>query len=699
MPQKDRKQFYERFKSFQIPQSELDRMFERELELRAVSEQAFQQAVLAEAAASARGVASANAGGGAAPSSSTPASASTGEATLIYWQDATAGTWKFFVHDYGANTSSDIIDTGLDYTDYTSITNGYIVEQAGFSWQALDSTAGIRAVFCVSPSGTLIESFTYSTAGLNNRRNFEYLTHVWWWVDGGQTNFRIFNGVSVGSASLPSAISSLSFNTSAGETSKNRSVSFKVNGTTSYVLTATGNLVDVTSEIGNNYFNSTSLQSNFICFINRDGSSVPQSVVILNEDGTVRNTFDLTALSVASINESGVYGENQWSAMFQESPGDWVFVKYDYTSNTFSTETHPYTNYDNINRYQDFRETVDSFNNYRLNSVNVLYSGDAPATWGNDYDYLAFLWSIGSGGTYQEDVTVGTPIEILYGGDILFSDYPSFLAGPVGGTGFINVGILTDTGTIQYAPTGQLSQHCASAAPYSIGNTSMYVFGTTGGDTRFEFWNTAQVQTHTVVGSTNWTYFINGSTLVAINNDDYNDSFWYTENSPTINAMPALTSIQHDYTQTWGSLTGVAESEQIFWEINSNSQGFAKLYILTNDGGLSSEITGNDTPAELDLDLEKGVFNWIYEDETSGNVIVSQYSLSTGSILSTVDTGVTSLGGSNWSSYGIRSLVWADDTPAAGSVTLWLQGPSGTTTSVIETSNWDYSHNDSEWDD
>jgi len=699
MPQKDRKQFYERFKSFQIPQSELDRMFERELELRAVSEQAFQQAVLAEAAASARGVASANAGGGAAQSSSTPASASTGESTLIYWQDATTGTWKFFVHDYGANTSSDIIDTGLDYADYTSITNGYIVEQAGFSWQALDSTAGLRAVFCVSPSGTLIETFTYPTSGVNGRGNREYLTHVWYWEDGSQTNFRIFNGVSVGSASLPSAISSLNFNTSAGETSKNRSISFKVDGTTSYVLTAAGNLVDVTSEIGNNYFNSTSLQSNFICFINRDGSSVPQSVVIVNEDGTVRNTFDLTALSVASINESGVYGENQWSAMFQDGSSDWVYVKYDYTSDTFSTETHPNTNYENINRYQDFRETVDDFPNYRLNSVNVLFSGDVAATWGTNYDYLTFLWSIGSGGTFQEDVTIGTPIEILYGSDTLFSDYPSFLAGPVGGTGFIKVGILTDTGTIQYSPTGQLSQHCASASPYLIGNTSMFVFGTTGGDTRFEFWNTAQVQTHTVVGSTNWSYYINGSTLVAINNDDYNDSFWYAENFPTINTMPALTSIQHDYTQSWGSLTGVAESKQIFWEINSNSQGFAKLYVLTNDGGLSSEITGNNTPAELDLDLEKGVFNWIYEDETSGNVIVSQYSLSTGSILSIVDTGVTSLGGSNWSSFGIRSLVWANDTPAAGSVTLWLQGPSGTTTSVIETSTWDYSHNDSEWDD
>jgi hypothetical protein len=699
MSNKEKDQFKKRFSSFRIEEAELDRMFhQEELRRRAleVNEAAFQAAMAAEAMRMGYGAVP---GGPQISPTPTPTS-ELAEATLIYWEDATTGTWKFFVHNYGTNISSDIVDTGLDYTDYSSIDNGYIVEQAGFSWQATDNTAEIRAVFCVSPDGTVIESFTYPLDGLDGRRNFEYLTHVWWWVDGSQTNFRIFNGSSVESASLPFAVSSgLSFNSSAGETSKNRTISFKVDNTTSYVLTAAGNLVDVTSEIGNNYTNSTSLQSDFICFINRDGSSVPQSVVIVNEDGTVRNTFDLTALTVNSINEAGVYGENQWSGMFQESPGDWVWVKYDYTSDTFSTETRPYTNYDNINRYQDFRETTDSFDNYRLNSVNALYSGDVAATWGTDYDYLTFLWSIGSGGTYQEDVTVGTPIEILYAGETMFSDYPSFLAGPVGGTGFINVGILTDTGTIQYAPTGQLSQNCASASSYLVGNTSMFVFGTTGGDTRFEFWNTAQVQTHTIVGSTNWTYFINGSTLVAINNDDYNDSFWYAENFPTINAMPALTSIQHDYTQSWGSLTGVAESEQIFWEINGNSQGFAKLYILTNDGGLSSEITGNDTPAELDLDLEKGVFNWIYEDETSGNVIISQYSLSTGSILSTVDTGVTSLGGSNWSSYGIRSLVWADDTPAAGSVTLWLQGPSGTTTSVIETSNWDYSHNDSEWDD
>ena len=692
----ERQNFEKRFQAFQIPKDELDRMFRREKEIKEqmqmLAEQAFQQALALEASSGVGGPPNST------PPSPTPSSSNL-ESTLIYWQDATSGTWKFFVHDYAANTSSDIFDTELDYTVYTNVDDNEIVEQAGYAWQVQDNASGDRVVFCVQADGTLIESFTYNTAGVDGRRNFEFISQVYYWVDGGQTYFKIFDGNTVGSASLPSAISSLSFNTSGGEASKNRTVSFKVDGTTTYVLSPAGNLVDVTSEVGNNYNYSTSLQSDFLCFTNRDGSSVPQSVVIFNGDGTLKNTFDLTTLGIASLNEQGVYGENQWSALYQDGSNDWVWVKYDYTGDTFSTETHPYTNYDNISRYQDFRETTDAFPNYRLNSVNVLYSGTVSASWGTNYDYLTFLWSIGSGGTYQEDVTVGTPIEIFYGVDTLFSDYPSFLVGPVGGTGFINVGILTDTGTIQYAPTGQLSENCASVDIDSIGNTSMYVFGTTGGDTRFEFWNTAQVQTHTVVGSTNWTYFVNGSTLVAINNDDYNDSFWYTENSPTINAMPALTSIQHDYNQTWGSLTGVQESKQIFWEINANSQGFAKLYILTNDGGLSSEITGNDTPAELDLDLEKGVFNWIYEDETSGNVIISQYSLSTGSILSTVDTGVTSLGGSNWSSFGIRSLVWAIDTPTVGSVTLWLQGAAGTTTTVIETGTWDFSHNDSEWAD
>ncbi len=689
----ERQNFERRFQAFQIPKDELDRMFRREKEIKEqmqmLAEQAFQQALALEASSGVGGPPNS------IPPSPTPSSSNL-RSTLIYWQDATSGTWKFFVHDYAANTSSDIFDTELDYTVYTNVDDNEIIEQAGYAWQVQDNASGDRVVFCVQADGTLIESFTYNTTGVSGRRNFEFISQVYYWVDGGQTYFKIFDGNTVGSASLPSAISSLSFNTAGGEASKNRTVSFKVDGTTTYVLSPAGDLVDVTSEVGNNYSYSISLQSDFLCFTNRDGSSVPQSVVIFNEDGTLKNTFDLTTLGIASLNNQGVYGENQWSALYQDGSNDWVWVKYDYTGDTFSTETHPNANYNNVSRYQDFRETIDSFTNSQLNSVNVLYSGDVAATWGNNYDYLAFLWSIGSGGTHQEDVTVGTPIEILYGGTTLVSDYPSFLAGPVGGTGFINVGILTDNSTIQYSPTGQLSQDCAAAFNYLVGNTSMYVFSTTGGDTLFEFWITSQVQTHTVVGSTNWSYYINGSTLVAINNDDYNQSFWYTENSPTINAMPALANFDSDDNQTWGSLTGVQESRQIFWERNGNSQPFSKLYILTNENGLSAEITGNNTSSSV-VDLEGTVFDWEYSDPTTSNVIISQYSLLTGLELASVDTGVSSLTGN--SQYASRSLSWASDTPTVGSVTLWLQGPGGTTTTVIETGTWDYSHNDSEWAD
>jgi hypothetical protein len=703
MSNKEKDQFKKRFSVFQIEEAELERMFKQEeLRIRSfeVNEAAF-QAAMAKEAMMQMGY---GAGGGASQTTPAPTS-ELAEATLIYWEDATTGTWKFFVHNYGTNTSSDVVDTGLDYTDYdiNDIDREDVVEQAGFTWQAESTSTGDITVFCVSPNGTVIESFTYPTSGVvDSKRQFESLAVAWGWVEGGQTYFKIFNGSTVSTASLPTAVSSISFNLSAGEASKNRTVSLKVSGNTTYVLTPAGDLIDVTSQVGNNYTNSTSLQSDFICFINRNVSSVPQSVVIVNEDGTVRNTFDLTALTVNSINEAGVYGENQWSGMFQESPGDWVWVKYDYTSDTFSTETHTYTNYDQIGRYQDFREASDNFNNFIPNSVVALYSTETTATWGFDYDYVTFMWSIGNGGTFKEDLLVGTTQEVRWSQDSLLSPNPSFLISPVGGTGFIKVGRLTEEGTVQFTGTGQLSEECASVTHVSVGSTNMFAFYTIGGDTRIEFWDTAQVQTHTVAGTTSWTFNTNGSTLVAINNDDYNDSFWYTENFPTINAMPALTNIQVDNSQTWGSLTGVQESKLIFWENNTNSQGFSKLYILTNEDGLSSEITGNDTPAELDLDLEKGVFNWIYEDETSGNIIISQYSLSTGSILSTVDTGVTSLGGSNWSSYGIRSLVWAEDTPSVGSFTLWLQGPNGTTTRVIETSNWgdDYfSHNDAEWAD
>jgi hypothetical protein len=695
MSNKEKEQFKKRFGVFRIEEAELERMFKQEEHKRRafeVNEAAFQAAMAREAMIQ-MGY---GAAGGASQTTSAPTS-ELAESTFIYWEDATTGTWKFFVHDYGTNTSSPITDTELDYSVYNSITSSYIIEQSGFSWQALDNSTNDRVVFCVRADGTLAESFNYPI-GTSSRRNFEYLTHVWYWVDGGQTYFKIFNGNVVSSTSLPFAASSFSYNTTSGEASKNRTVSFKVNGDTTYVLSAAGDLVNVTSQVGNNYFYATSLQSDFLCFINRDGSSIPQSVVIVNEDGTIRNTFDLTALSIDSINEQGVYGENQWSGMFQEASADWVWVKYDYISNSFFTETHPNTNYNQISRFQDFRETVDSFNNYQLNSVVALYSGDNTNVWGTNYDYLTFLWSIGSGGTFQSSVTTGTSREIVFGSEPIYTESPAFLIGPPsGGTGYIQVGILTDTGTIQYAQTGQLSEECQSVNLYSIGNTSMFFFVSGGANTRIEFWKDTLIETYTLEGSSSWNFNINGSTLVAINNDDYNDSFWYTENSPTINPMPALVNVNVDDFQGWGTLTGVQESKQIFWENNSNSQEFSKLYILTNEGGLSSEIIGNETSSAPGVDLERGVFNWVYTDPTSGNIIISQYSLSTGLILASVDTGETTI--SLDESYGIRSFVTRNDTPTSGSITLWMQGPIGTTTSVIETTNWGYMHNDSEWED
>jgi hypothetical protein len=686
-------QFQRRFQAFQIPKHEIERMYRRELEIQEEMRMMAENNIFLH-----QGQISSPGPGGSSNSTTPTPSSSNLESTLIYWQDATSGTWKFFVHDYAANTSSDIFDTELDYTVYTSVDDDYIIEQAGYAWQVLDSVSGDRVVFCVQADGTLIESFTYNNAGVDGRRNLEFISQVWYWVDGGQTYFKIFNGNVVSSASLPSAISTLSFNTGGGEASKNRTISFKTDSTTTYILTPSGDLVNITPSVGATYSDSTSLQSNFLSFVKQDGSNNPIEVLIFNEDGTLRNNLDISTYSITTLEYHNTYGENQWAGLFSNAT-EWIYVKYDYTGNTFSVENHTQTNHPNYSSVQDFRQTTDDLVNSRPNSVVYVYDNPTSVNWGADYSYLAFMWSIGSGETHKEMVNTGTAREVFISSRALYSQHPNFLIGPVGGTGPIEIGILRATGEIDFSNTGQLSEDCGGVGRLLIGNTTMYAFYTNSGDTRFEFWNTSQVTTHDVVGTLNWNFYVNGSVIVALNGDDPADSFWFAENYPTINAMPTLANFNVDSGMNWGTLTGIEESKLIFWENNTNSQGFSKLYILTNDGGLSSEITGNNTPAEFDLDLEKGVFNWIYEDETSGNVIISQYSLSTGSILSTVDTGVTSLGGSNWSSFGIRSLVWADDTPTVGSVTLWLQGAAGTTTTVIETGTWDFSHNDSEWAD
>jgi hypothetical protein len=691
MTNKEREEFKRRFGAFAIPEQELERMFrQEELRIRAymVNEEAFQQSMQ---------MAYSGVAGASQRPTPTP-TAALDEATLIYWQDDTTGTWKFFVHNYGTNTNSDIVDTGLDTGDYSNPEPDLIIEQSGFAWQ-VQGSADDRAVFCVRPDGTVAETFTYPTSGVDGRRNFEFLCYSWYWVDGDQTYVKLFDGNTVATAIIPSAATTFGYNTGGGEVSKTKSISFKFNATTTYVLTTSGDLTDITALVGNNYNSATSYQSDFHSFIKRDGVNVPLEVVIINSDGTLRNTFDLTSYSITNISESSPYGENQWAGTFQNSGVEWVYVKYDYTGNTFSAETLTLTNYPNYVETQDFRETIDSFDNSRPNSVLYFYDTSTTVNWGADYPYLAFMWSIDSGEAHKEVVNAGTGREAYLDSVALYSQYPNFLIGPVGGTGPIEVGVLLDSGAIDYANTGQLSEDCSNVNVILIGSTTMYVFYTNSGDTRFEFWNTSQVETHDVAGTVTWDFYANGSVLVAINNDDYADSFWYTENSPTINAMPALapTFISLDSGMNWGTLTGVEESKLIFWENNTNGQAFSKLYTLTNEDGLSSEITGNNTASNIDIDLERGVFNWLYADPTSDNIIISQYSLSTGLLLASVDTGLSTITNNN--SYGIRSLVWSSDTPTVGSITIWFQGPNGTTTTIIESGNWEYSHNDSEWAD
>jgi hypothetical protein len=378
-----KEQFQQRFQAFKIPNNELERMYKKELEIRdllmmAESSLAFNQ-----------GQASSPGPGGEEVSETQIVPLLQAETTLIYWEDATTDTWKFFVHNYGTNTSSPITDTGLDPSDYDSITSSYLIEQSGISWQARDQSTGDRAVFCVRTDGTVVETFNYPTSGINSRRNFEYLVQVWYWVEGGQTYFKIFNGNVVSSASLPSAISTLSFNTGGGEASKNRTISFIIDSTTTYILTPSGDLVNITPSVGATYSSSTSLQSNFLSFVKRDESTNPIEVLIFNEDGTLRNNLDISAYSITTLEYNNTYGENQWAGLFRNAT-EWIYVKYDYTGNTFSVETLSITNYPSYSEVQDFRETDDDFVNSRPNSVIYLYGTSPTANWGAD---VSMCWS------------------------------------------------------------------------------------------------------------------------------------------------------------------------------------------------------------------------------------------------------------------------------------------------------------------
>ena len=686
-----RDQFEKRFSAFQIPKSEIDRMYERDLDFQMHLQWMAEQALANQQG----GVTSSPAGGGAAVGSTPTPLTGAVNLTLVYWQDSVSSTWKYRIYNHDNNTLTDTVDLGLDPAIWNAVDDSRILQSSGFVLMLQNNVDTQQKVYFINPSGEIVELVNGDSAFASSLNTREYLLTTYYYMDGVGITFYAFDGETVRSRYF-SGGSTIQFNTGGGEVSLNRAFSVEIDSTTTYIGTPDGTFVDVTSSAGDPVFNSwtTCFQAQFLVSIKTNSAtSLYDEVIIFNEDGTVKNTLDLSAYNLDNLQNS-IYGTNNWMAIGYDSSiasSPWVIVKYNFTNDQFSIlDTYTRDVYNSRQAYRDFRETIDSFDSSRNNLVIRLSQTPAFNVWGDLTDYLAVVWSLGDGPLVSEVVANGVTYE--YNFPSMYSDNPTFLVYPAGASGavYIETAIL-GASAITFSPTGQVSSTCTSVGSDNIGDTTnaLRLFSASG--LRWEFWDTALIDFALTSGNSFMSQ--NGSAAVVIDQDNLADSFTFTEASGTITPTPVSVGLQVVSNQYFGTLDGIGVGKVLLYDQNVNGMPYHHVYVVNNDQGVIGPFAGNTTNA-ANLDLGETTFTWDFEDPSTSNRVYRMMSLSDGSVLSEFDTGVNLPNSSNV--YGDRCYALVNDVSTS---TIFLGGIAGSTSFVVDSTNVSRAFNDTYWAD
>ena len=619
-----------------------------------------------------------------------------GLSSLIFWEDASTGTWKFLVHDYQSNTTSAEYDTELSYTDFNSYSNDEIVEQGGYMLSFNDSTNSLRTVFFVTALGDVVQRVDGNYLINDSFRHFEFIVTTYYYDTGSSLELYIFDGTNVQNHSFPNG-SSISYNTSGGEITSGRSIAFRVDdGVTNktYIASRNGVLTDVTATAGNpSYYSwTTAFQQDFmVCLKTGPLTNLYTELVIFDQLGGVKNTFDFTGYGFDSAWYNKPYGNNMYAGVFYDNSNpsvDFLILKYDSTLDTFYTETQERGAYVDVGSYFDFRETVDNFPNDTPNLVFYFQDSSGFGTWGQTNFYSSIVWSIGSGGLNKYQLANNVQTEFYFNSS-LFADIPVLPYAPVGATGNIGVAVLGATG-ISLTTSGQSNATCTQVSTYSLADQTLLAFNTASNG-RFEFWTDTMVEVQTI--SNNWGAYTNGGSVLVYDNATPADSFWYTTGTGSATTISTLTNLGSSNSMYYGTLTGVEEGYGVFWEQNAQSQPYDTAYILGRDEGLVGPLTGLNT-ANGEIDLGQTTFAWKYVDPSTNEIVLNQFLNSDGSTISQIETATGGL--TNYNVYGDRVFANADN---SGVWTVFLLGTGGETTLTITSSNLRFSHNDAYWAD
>ena len=306
----------------------------------------------------------------------------------------TGPNWQFHVLDYDNNVINGPIDSGINWIEYSTVENNYVIYNSGYAYYFKDPLDNSKyAVVFLDAAGNIIKTITGSTVDFS----ITYSRGLWiyaedydaktLWIFSGDKVTEIVNGIldvdywDVGSDSVDSTRTGALglFTAKQGEDTKWTNTYYLIDPVT-HVATPT------VSEIRDNYFDYSAIEDNYILYsfsanITRETynfeTGLYETIDIYDQSGTLLNHFDAGALADYDTREYYQYGNEQMLWIFHnnsDSGIDYLLVNYNGQTNTFVTTTHARgTDYPDFNVSRDYIYSGNQFNFDVSNNIEVAF--------------------------------------------------------------------------------------------------------------------------------------------------------------------------------------------------------------------------------------------------------------------------------------------------------------------------------------
>ena len=506
---------------------------------------------------------------------------------IITWLDINYDLWKFVVYNFETGQLSDIHETDLD-NNWNLNSDERTVQSKGFTLEFQNNNDDTYRLYFINANGTLV-----GEKNLDTREDFQQTERAQGYLGllNGVSTFYHFDGDNVRTHTFEGIdISNIEIDDSNGyDVTKDGSMIVEApNDEKFYIARPNGDLVEITDYLLGNDVYYLSNKSDFIIADFQLGG-----LKIISQDGTLKNSFDVSEFNIDYSDEFDFYGDN--CAISTHEGQDYkLVVSYDGDSNQFVSLTFPITNNFSI----DYN-TLSWYNPISSFGKNLIISSYNESTTDNLGRVVTDLniWWLPKGATEFNhiDLTSVGEVSFVYGNND-FSNERSFSLGENGIFMYavpeseIIVGFLGENG-FSTQSTGILSASCSNIWGHAIGQHSFAIFDLDYMNDRiWQFYDSNSiVAQHQTTESWNWgddssMEGARNGTLAVIDSNETSNSFIYTTEVGLVAGPTGLGQVLNSI--NYGINTGLTYEYQVITQYTPSisSETIDGFYILSKSG-------------------------------------------------------------------------------------------------------------------